>query len=214
MFIRKYWLPLSVFIVAITGVGLYLLAMQPPKEPVEIYKAVEPIEKPPQQPTAKVPVGDTSQGGHFHADGTWHEGSHEVHAPAQPVEASEVEAERTEVPGTPVVAQPIDAQIIEQAAQNGNIRLFDKRTSEYYEAVAAWKEWNKKFDELHVLDMEAGQMLIDALPTKEEAKQYDNDKQFKKEVNRKAREALDKSFEIGAMIRAHEAKKPPFPYIR
>ena len=65
MFIRKYWIPISVFIVAIAGVGLYLLATQPPKDPIVIYKAVEPIEKPTQQPTtAQVPVGDTSQGGH------------------------------------------------------------------------------------------------------------------------------------------------------
>ena len=75
MFLRKYWLPLSVFIVVIAGVGLYLLATRfPPKNPLKISKAVEPIEK----PTAEVLVGDTSQGGHFHADGTWHEGPHDA----------------------------------------------------------------------------------------------------------------------------------------
>ena len=72
MFLRKYWIPLSVFIVAIVGVGLYLLATQPPKDPIVIYKAVEPIEK----PTTEAPVGEISQGGHVHADGTWHEGPH------------------------------------------------------------------------------------------------------------------------------------------
>lgn len=78
MFIRKYWLPLSVFIVAIAGVGLYLLATQPPKEPIVIYKVVEP-EKPTQQPKeTEVPEGDTSQGGHVHADGTWHDEPHET----------------------------------------------------------------------------------------------------------------------------------------
>ena len=86
MFLRKYWLPLAVFVVAIAGAGLYLLATQPPKDPIVIYKAVEPIEKPTQQPTtAQAPVGDTSQGGHFHADGTWHEGPHETPV-APPVE--------------------------------------------------------------------------------------------------------------------------------
>ncbi len=29
-----------------------------------------------QQPTAKAPVGDTSRGGHFHEDGTWHAEPH------------------------------------------------------------------------------------------------------------------------------------------
>ena len=64
MFLRKYWLPLSVFLVAVCGVGLYLLATQPPKDPIVIYKPVEPLEK----PTAEVPDGETSQGGHVHAD--------------------------------------------------------------------------------------------------------------------------------------------------
>ena len=77
MFLHKYWIPLSVFLVAIAGIGLYLLATQPPKEPIKIYKAVEP-EKPTQQPTTQVPVAETPQGGHSHADGTWHEGSRET----------------------------------------------------------------------------------------------------------------------------------------
>ncbi|MDE0016625.1 MAG: hypothetical protein OXU51_10585 [Candidatus Poribacteria bacterium] len=75
MFLRKYWLPISVFIVAIVGIGLYLLATQPPPEPVKIYKAVEP-EKPTEQPKAEVVEDDTSQGGHLHADGTWHAEPH------------------------------------------------------------------------------------------------------------------------------------------
>ena len=84
MFLRKYWLPLSVFLVAIAGVGLYLLAIQPPPEPIVIYKTVEP-EKPTEQPKAEVPVGDTSQGGHSHADGTWHAEPHvPVETPAAP----------------------------------------------------------------------------------------------------------------------------------
>ena len=79
MFIRKHGLAITVFLVAIVGIGLYLLSIQPPKAPIKIYKVVEPIEKP---TTAPVPVGDTSQGGHFHADGTWHEGPHaEVERP-------------------------------------------------------------------------------------------------------------------------------------
>ena len=65
MFFRKYWIPLSVFIVAIVGVGLYYLQTRPPKPPILNVKPVE-YEKPP----AEVPVGDTSQGERFHADGT------------------------------------------------------------------------------------------------------------------------------------------------
>ena len=85
MFLRKYWLPLSVFLLLIVGIGLYLLATQPPPEPVKIYTAVKPIEKPTQQPTtAQAPVDETSQGGHVHADGTWHEAPHEpVESPVE-----------------------------------------------------------------------------------------------------------------------------------
>ena len=52
MFLRKYWRPLSVFIVAIAGVGIYLLATQPPKEPIVIYKTVTPIKRS-ETPTAE-----------------------------------------------------------------------------------------------------------------------------------------------------------------
>ena len=76
MFLRKYWFPLSVFVVASVGVCLYMLTTQPPKPPIKVYNMVEPIEKPIQQPKAKVPVGETSRGRHFHAGGTWHAEPH------------------------------------------------------------------------------------------------------------------------------------------
>ena len=81
MFIRKNWLPLSVFLIAIVMVGLYVLQTRPEKTPIKIDKAVE-VEK----PKAEVPTGETSQGGHFHADGTFHAQPHEPAAPATVVE--------------------------------------------------------------------------------------------------------------------------------
>ena len=74
MFIRKYWIGLTVFLVAIVGVGLYYLQTRPPKDPIVIYKPVEPL---PKSEVAEAPEEDTSQGGHVHADGTWHEGPHD-----------------------------------------------------------------------------------------------------------------------------------------
>ena len=76
MFIRKYWIPMTVFILAIVGVGLYYLQTRPPNPPVLIVKPVE-FEKPTKQPLAEVPEGKTSQGGHFHEDGTWHAEAHD-----------------------------------------------------------------------------------------------------------------------------------------
>lgn len=45
MFLRKHWLPISVFVVLIVGIGLYHLQTQSPKDPIIIYKPVEPLPK-------------------------------------------------------------------------------------------------------------------------------------------------------------------------
>jgi len=138
MFIRKYWLPLSVFIVAIVGIGLYLLATQPPKEPIKIYKVVEP-EKPTEQPTTEAPVEDTSQGGHVHADGTWHEGPHEpVETPAAPASYFS-DAELAEIPEDmlePDIPLPADLKNLD---------------------LDRWKQWRDKYQAewnkyIHALD--------------------------------------------------------------
>jgi len=82
MFIKKYWLPLSVCLVAIVGVGIYYLATQLPPDPIVTYTAVEPLEKSKKVPKTEMPVGEeTPQGGHTHEDGPWHAGPHE--APGQ-----------------------------------------------------------------------------------------------------------------------------------
>jgi len=74
MFIRKNWLPVSVFLIAIIGVGLYLLTTQTPKAPVKIYKSVEV-----QQPTTlkPPPPGETYETGHWHGD-EWHAEPHDT----------------------------------------------------------------------------------------------------------------------------------------
>ena len=66
MFLRKYWLPMSVFIVMIVGVGLYYLQTRSPKPPIIIYKTTEVENR-----KAKAPVAETSQGGRFDQDGSW-----------------------------------------------------------------------------------------------------------------------------------------------
>ena len=78
MFIRKYWLPLTVFIVAIVSVSLYWLQTRPPKAPIAIIKPVEV-----EQPKAEAPVGKTPQGGHVHEDGTFHAKPHETPEPKE-----------------------------------------------------------------------------------------------------------------------------------
>ena len=73
MFLRKNWLPIAVFIVAIVAVGLYYLQTRPEKAPIVIIKPVE-VEKKPKPP----PPGETYETGHWHGD-EWHSTPHETH---------------------------------------------------------------------------------------------------------------------------------------
>ena len=108
MFIRKNWLPLSVFLIAIVGVGLYYLQTRPPKSPIKIYKAVEVETKP------KPPPGETAESGHWHGD-EWHAGSHDAHAPAGGSEQPPPQlAEHTPVvPPTPPETATLDLKALE-----------------------------------------------------------------------------------------------------
>ena len=95
MFGRKYWIGLTVFLMAIVGISLYYLQTRPPKDPIVIYKPVEPLPK----SEVKAPEGDTSQGGHFHSDGTWHEGPHDPVVETPP--CSGASSQRCRVGGDP-----------------------------------------------------------------------------------------------------------------
>ena len=211
MFRKSVWIPILIVLLAVMGCGLFYNSRISNQLPLKFYKRVEfktsATPKPP-------PSGETTESGHWHGN-QWHAEPHDPPAQPQQVEPGPPPLiESAEVQGTPVDAQPIDAPIIEQAVRNGNVTLFYARTQEYHDAVKVWKDWHKKFDEIHVLDMQAGQMLIDALPTEEEAKRYENDEQFKRELGRKVTEAGKRIGEVTRMRREHKAKKPPVPYIR
>lgn len=87
MFIRKYWVPISVVLLVICAVGFLILAMQPSPDPIIIYKEVE-VEK----PTAEAPVAErppppgASPHGHWHGD-EWHDAPHEADDTAPAVSA-------------------------------------------------------------------------------------------------------------------------------
>ena len=66
MFIRKYWIPLSVLLIAIAAVSVYWTQTRPPKELTVIYKPVEPLPKSERQTEA--PVVSEAPQGHVHAD--------------------------------------------------------------------------------------------------------------------------------------------------
>ena len=92
MFIRKYWIPLSVLLIAIAAVSVYWTQTRPPKEPIVIYKPLEPLPKSERQTQAPV-VSEVPQG-HVHADGDpFHAEPHEPIAEPAEVPVSEPKAE-------------------------------------------------------------------------------------------------------------------------
>ena len=87
---------LAFFILSVVGGTLYISHVE--KQGAEELatdedRVKQPTEKQ-QQSTAKAPVGDTSQGGHFHEDRTWHGEPHEapVESPSVAKPAGEVSA--------------------------------------------------------------------------------------------------------------------------
>ena len=73
-----------------------------------------------------------------------------------------------------------------------------------------WGAWEEKADEIRRKVRQAEQAQIDALPTKEHAKRYENNKQFNREVHRKFAEASEKMKEAYRMQSEHEQKTPLF----
>ena len=179
MFLRKYWLPLSVFIVAIAVVCVYMIQTQSPKEPIKIYKTVKPTEK----PTPQAPIGETSQGGHFHADGTWHREPH------TPVEVS------------------ADVQDALLEAQQGSTQI-TAPMQDASDVNRAWVEWARKHRELSEKFSQAAREDTAILPTtKEEQERFDNDPEWQRRYS----EALHKTAKIYGMMKALEKDQPPRP---
>ena len=83
---------LAFFILSVVGGMLYIshVEKQGAEELATDEDRVKQVtEKQQQQPTAKAPVGDTAQGGHFHADGTWHGEPHDVPMEVVPLSPEE-----------------------------------------------------------------------------------------------------------------------------
>ncbi len=70
---------LAFFVLMIVSGTLYLRHIERQGK-IELERAQERLEQweARQKQTEKVPEGDTSQGGHFHANGTWHSAPHEM----------------------------------------------------------------------------------------------------------------------------------------
>ena len=204
MFRKSVWIPILIVLLAVMGCGLFYNSRIRNQVPLKFYKRVEfktsATPKPP-------PSGETTESGHWHND-EWHAEPHNPPAQPQQVEPGPPPIiESAEVIGTPVGAQPIDAQTGAQGKPESS-----QRTPESREAYNKWVAWEDKHSKLRKEYGQASQEMLDAMPgTEKDAKRYIADENYKREVQRKMQEAMDKSAEILGRMREHEAKRlfPP-----
>ena len=140
---RLFMGALAFFILSVVGGMLYISHVE--KQGLEELATDEDrvkqvTEKQQQQPTGKAPVGDTSQGGHFHEDGTWHGEPHEAQitppdtaevptAPIKTQNASQVQQGSQQRMLPEDILSPEYITMVKKAVQT-SIDLFDKRTED------------------------------------------------------------------------------------
>ena len=112
---------------------------------------------------------------------------HDDHWHEVPIDAPDVSQEETH--NTPTVPEA-SVEVPQGSTQN-----------------AAWVEWSKKYNELSKAFLQAS--ASDVLPsTEDEEKRFETDDQYRKEVQRKYSEALQKSAKIYTRMKALEKENP------
>ena len=208
MFRKSVWIPILIVLLAVIGCGLFYGKRLAQEDSVKVHKPVEVEQRRTPKPP---PPGETAESGHWHGD-EWHAEPHsetpEVSAgEAEPHTPQNTSEDTAEVQGGPVGAQQVDAQTSTQGTPESS-----QRTPESREAYNKWVAWEDKHSELRKEYGQASQEMLDAMPgTEEDAKRYIADENYKREVQRKMQEAMDKSAEILGRMREHEAKRifPP-----
>ncbi len=109
--IRKFWVPISVFLVLIVGISLYYLQTRPPKPPIKTYTFVEPLPK----TKAQAPIGDTSREEHSQANGMWKTTEPQA-SPAQPAAEVRLPQTQTTTRHPSVIAQEENIKAEDNAA--------------------------------------------------------------------------------------------------
>ena len=187
---------LAIFIFCVGGSLLYMQHVQrvDAEKLAETQARVRQWNEKQNPTTAEVPEGETSQGGHVHADGTFHAEPHD--APVVEVSESEVSAD---VLAAPVVVQQADTQIDAATLESAERRLKDPEVSK------AWVEWSKEAKELREKYSQASKEVIAVGPqTDEDVKRYKNDPEWQ----RRCDEAYAKMGKIYGMMIAHDKENP------
>ena len=107
---KNVWIPILILLLVVMGVGLFYRQKTATQEPVKIYKPVE-IEKPKKE----VPIGDTSQGGHWKPGDEWHADPH-TPPPVQRAETAVVKNEDL----TPIPWQEAKQRLLARRAAVAN----------------------------------------------------------------------------------------------
>ena len=106
---KNVWIPILILLLVVMGIGLFYRQKVATQAPVTIIKPVE-IEKPKKE----VPIGDTSQGGHWHGD-EWHADPH-TPPPAQRAETAPPKNEDL----TPIPWQEAKQRLLKRKAAAAN----------------------------------------------------------------------------------------------
>ena len=181
---RKVYIPI-VLGLALT-IGFLALRSDVVDDPVKIYKAAE-VSKSTAQPPTKEPAGDTSQGGHFHADGTFHA---EPHVEAEKKDGhfhadgtwhsnkdSDIQPESLIMPNGETITNPDKiATILEQEKRllkqaSEMLGEYDQYQVEYQKYIVDLKAYYRKRQELSDA-WQAAQSDFDALVPEEDPKAF------------------------------------------
>lgn len=74
MFRKNFWMPLVIFLIGVAIGGTFWRKHIMSQEPMKVYKTTPlPTQR---QGVNQTPEGTEAEGGHFHADGTWHAPPH------------------------------------------------------------------------------------------------------------------------------------------
>ena len=84
---KKFYIPIGLCLVLLLAIGFLSLRSNVPDEPIKTYKVVEPEAR----STPEDPVGETSQGENFHADGTLDTDPNTAMSPKEPKPMTKVD---------------------------------------------------------------------------------------------------------------------------
>ena len=152
MLTKKVYIPIGVCLLLLLAIGFLALRSDVPDGPVKIYKATQPAET--SETQTETATSDTAQGGHSHADRTFHV---EPHRKATPQNKEETPQEKFDREMLEKMAQK-DQKIAALKAEIEAIKARDAERTEYLSQITEkGKEFAANFQD--VLAMTPDQYL-------------------------------------------------------